>query len=49
MNSLGLYFKGNPATIDKLLNMQASTVVAELQDHFKCSREELPIRLSLGQ
>lgn len=48
-NSLDLYKNGNPLTIKQLLSMQPKSIKDELMQHFGCSLEELPIRLSLGQ
>lgn len=47
-NSLKLYKGGNPATIEKLLKMQSTSVVNELKEHFKAKDlKELAIKLSI--
>ena len=49
INSIGLYRGNNPATIEQLLNMQGTSVVNELMEHFSASSiRELAIKLSIG-
>ena len=49
INSMHLYRHGNPATIEKLLKCQKSSVVNELKEHFKADTlHELALKLSLG-
>lgn len=48
-NSLNLYRGGNPSTILQLLQMQKSSVVEELKQHFNAKDlNELSIKLSIG-
>ena len=49
LNSIELYRGNNPATIEQLLNMQGTSVVNELMEHFGAtSTRELAIKLSIG-
>lgn len=48
-NCLDLYRGGNPSTIKQLLQMQRSSVVNELKEHFGASDlDTLAVKLSLG-
>ena len=48
-NSLSLYRGGNPATIERLLRTQNTSVVNELKAHFGVTDlRELAFRLSIG-
>lgn len=50
INSLALYKGNDPAKIKMLLQIQKSSVVKELMEHFGASdTDELAIRLSLGK
>lgn len=48
-NSINLYRGNDPRKIEMLLNIQASSVVNELKEHFHASSiSELAVKLSLA-